>query len=157
MRFSVFSSFLQKLAFQRTINQLKNLSFIPAFSFSDFQLKKIGSGKKYGLSLSHLFIHRWCSLLDRCLSIINTGPYKFPSIYICFFILTVTHMALCLTLSLYLSPPVSLSTKPFNCIYLVLYFREREKRSLACSNLPIPRPKWEHRNIRRRGIVVKRR
>jgi hypothetical protein len=45
MRFSAFSSFLQKLAFQRFKSQLKNLSLIPVFVFSIFQLKK--STEKY--------------------------------------------------------------------------------------------------------------
>jgi hypothetical protein len=40
MSFSVFSLFLQKLAFQRSKSQLKNLPFIPDFGFSDFPLKK---------------------------------------------------------------------------------------------------------------------
>jgi hypothetical protein len=40
MRFLVFSSFLQKLAFQRFKNQLKNYLFIPVFDFLAFQLEK---------------------------------------------------------------------------------------------------------------------
>jgi hypothetical protein len=34
MSFSVFSSFFQKLAFQRFKSQLKSLPFVPAFGFS---------------------------------------------------------------------------------------------------------------------------
>jgi hypothetical protein len=41
MNFSVFSSFLQKLTFQRSKSQLKNLPFVSVFVFSAFQLKKI--------------------------------------------------------------------------------------------------------------------
>jgi hypothetical protein len=40
MSFSAFSSFLHKLAFQRSKSQLKNLLFVPDFDFSAFQLKK---------------------------------------------------------------------------------------------------------------------
>jgi hypothetical protein len=40
MSFSACSSFLHKFAFQRFKNQLKNLSFVPAFNLSAFQLKK---------------------------------------------------------------------------------------------------------------------
>jgi hypothetical protein len=40
MSFSSFSLFLQKLAFQRSKRQLKSLSFVPAFGFSAFRLKK---------------------------------------------------------------------------------------------------------------------
>jgi hypothetical protein len=40
MRFLVFSSFLQKLAFQRFKKQLKNYLFIPVFDFLAFQLEK---------------------------------------------------------------------------------------------------------------------
>jgi hypothetical protein len=46
MSFSVFSSFLQKLAFQRFKNQLKNLSFVLVFNFSAFRLKKSTEKKK---------------------------------------------------------------------------------------------------------------
>jgi hypothetical protein len=41
MKFSAFSSFLQKLAFQRSKSQLKNLLFVPAFDFSAFRLEKL--------------------------------------------------------------------------------------------------------------------
>jgi hypothetical protein len=37
MSFSAFSSFFQKLTFQRSKSQLKNLSFISAFALSAFQ------------------------------------------------------------------------------------------------------------------------
>jgi hypothetical protein len=40
MNFSAFSSFLQKLAFQRSKSQLKSLSLVPAFGFLAFRLKK---------------------------------------------------------------------------------------------------------------------
>jgi hypothetical protein len=40
MSFSAFSSFLQKLAFQRFKSQLKSLLFVPAFGFSAFWLEK---------------------------------------------------------------------------------------------------------------------
>jgi hypothetical protein len=40
MSFSIFSSFLQKLTFQRFKSQLKSLSFVLAFGFSAFRLKK---------------------------------------------------------------------------------------------------------------------
>jgi hypothetical protein len=40
MRFSSFISFLRKLTFHRSKNQLKSLPFVPAFSFSAFRLKK---------------------------------------------------------------------------------------------------------------------
>jgi hypothetical protein len=40
MSFSIFSSFLQKLAFQRFKSQLKSLPFVPDFGFTAFQLKK---------------------------------------------------------------------------------------------------------------------
>jgi hypothetical protein len=40
MSFSAFSSFLQKLAFQRSKSQLKSLPFVPAFDFLAFWLKK---------------------------------------------------------------------------------------------------------------------
>jgi hypothetical protein len=40
MSFSAFSSFLQKLTFQRYKSQLKNLSFVPTSGFSAFRLKK---------------------------------------------------------------------------------------------------------------------
>jgi hypothetical protein len=40
MSFSTFSSFLQKLVFQRFKSQLKSLPFVPDFSFTAFQLKK---------------------------------------------------------------------------------------------------------------------
>jgi hypothetical protein len=45
MSFSAFSSFLHKLTFQRFKSQLKNLSFVSAFNFSAFRLKK--SAKKH--------------------------------------------------------------------------------------------------------------
>jgi hypothetical protein len=40
MSFSTFSSFVQKLTFQRFKSQLKSLPFIPIFGFSAFRLKK---------------------------------------------------------------------------------------------------------------------
>jgi hypothetical protein len=40
MSFLAFSSFLQKLAFQRFKSQLKSLLFVPAFGFSAFWLEK---------------------------------------------------------------------------------------------------------------------
>jgi hypothetical protein len=40
MSFSLFSSFIQKLAFQRSKSQLKSLSFVSAFGFSAFWLEK---------------------------------------------------------------------------------------------------------------------
>jgi hypothetical protein len=40
MSFSAFSSFLQKLAFQRSKSQLKSLPFVPAFDFSAFRLER---------------------------------------------------------------------------------------------------------------------
>jgi hypothetical protein len=40
MSFLAFSSFLQKLVFQRSKSQLKNLPFVPDFGFSAFQLEK---------------------------------------------------------------------------------------------------------------------
>jgi hypothetical protein len=40
MIFSAFSLFFQKFAFQRYKSQLKSLSFVPAFNFSTFRLKK---------------------------------------------------------------------------------------------------------------------
>jgi hypothetical protein len=46
MSFSAFSSFLQKLVFQRFKSQLKILSFIFIFCFSNFQLKKSADNKK---------------------------------------------------------------------------------------------------------------
>jgi hypothetical protein len=46
MSFSTFSSFLQKLAFQRSKSQLKSLLFISAFGFSAFQLEKLAEKQK---------------------------------------------------------------------------------------------------------------
>jgi hypothetical protein len=46
MSFSAFSLFLQKLAFQRSKSQLKNLPFVSAFDFSTFQLKKPAEKQK---------------------------------------------------------------------------------------------------------------
>jgi hypothetical protein len=40
MSFLAFSAFLQKLAFQRSKSQLKNLPFVPAIGFSAFQVEK---------------------------------------------------------------------------------------------------------------------
>jgi hypothetical protein len=40
MSFSLFSSFIQKLAFQRSKSQLKSLPFVSAFGFSAFWLEK---------------------------------------------------------------------------------------------------------------------
>jgi hypothetical protein len=40
MSFSLFSSFLQKLAFQHSKSQLKSLLFVPAFGFLAFRLEK---------------------------------------------------------------------------------------------------------------------
>jgi hypothetical protein len=40
MSFLDFSSFLQKLTFQRSKRQLKSLPFVSAFAFSAFRLKK---------------------------------------------------------------------------------------------------------------------
>jgi hypothetical protein len=50
MRFSIFSSFLQKFAFQRSKSQLKYLSFISAFTFLTFQLKKPTEKQKQSTS-----------------------------------------------------------------------------------------------------------
>jgi hypothetical protein len=46
MNFSVFSLFLQKLAFQRFKSQLKSLSFVSAFGFSAFLLEKSAEKQK---------------------------------------------------------------------------------------------------------------
>jgi hypothetical protein len=46
MRFSAFSSILQKLAFQRSKSQLKSLLFVSAFGFSAFRLKKPSEKQK---------------------------------------------------------------------------------------------------------------
>jgi hypothetical protein len=46
MRFSVFSSFLQNLVFQRFKSKLKNYLFISAFDFSAFQLQKSAKKEK---------------------------------------------------------------------------------------------------------------
>jgi hypothetical protein len=46
MRFSAFSSFLQKVAFQRSKSQLKSLSFVFAFGFSAFRLEKPAEKQK---------------------------------------------------------------------------------------------------------------
>jgi hypothetical protein len=46
MSFSALKSFFQKLAFQRSKNQLKSLPFVSAFSFSNFQLKKPAEKQK---------------------------------------------------------------------------------------------------------------
>jgi hypothetical protein len=40
MSFLAFSSFIQKLAFQRSKSELKSLPFVPAFGFSAFRLEK---------------------------------------------------------------------------------------------------------------------
>jgi hypothetical protein len=41
MSFLAFSSFLQKLSFERFKSQLKNLPFVPAFGFLAFRLEKL--------------------------------------------------------------------------------------------------------------------
>jgi hypothetical protein len=41
MCFLSFISFIQKLAFQRSKNQLKNLSFVTTFDFSTFRVEKL--------------------------------------------------------------------------------------------------------------------
>jgi hypothetical protein len=46
MSFLAFSSFLQKLAFQRSKSQLKSLSFVSAFDFSAFRLEKPAEKQK---------------------------------------------------------------------------------------------------------------
>jgi hypothetical protein len=46
MSFSAFSSFLHKLAFQRSKSQLKSLPFVSAFGFSTFRLKKPAEKRK---------------------------------------------------------------------------------------------------------------
>jgi hypothetical protein len=46
MRFSTFSSFLHKLTFYHSKNQLKNLQFASAFDFSAFQLEKPADKQK---------------------------------------------------------------------------------------------------------------
>jgi hypothetical protein len=46
MSFSTFSSFLQKLAFQRSKSQLKSLPFVSAFDFSAFRLEKLAEKQK---------------------------------------------------------------------------------------------------------------
>jgi hypothetical protein len=51
MSFSTFSSFLQKLIFQRFKSQLKNLSFAFIFSFSAFRLKKSAEKQKINMAL----------------------------------------------------------------------------------------------------------
>jgi hypothetical protein len=57
MSFSAFSSFLRKIVFQRSKNQLKNLLFISGFDFSAFQLKK--TAEKQGLkSTEILFVFK---------------------------------------------------------------------------------------------------
>jgi hypothetical protein len=46
MSFSAFSLFLQKLAFQYSKSQLKSFSFVSAFGFSAFRLKKPAEKQK---------------------------------------------------------------------------------------------------------------
>jgi hypothetical protein len=46
MKFSAFSSFIQNLTFHHFKRQLKILSFIFAFGFSDFLLKKPAEKKE---------------------------------------------------------------------------------------------------------------
>jgi hypothetical protein len=61
MRFSSLISFLRKLTFHRSKNQLKRLLFVPAFSFSAFRLKKPAEKQEQtGLKLLmkfFLFLH----------------------------------------------------------------------------------------------------
>jgi hypothetical protein len=64
MSFSDFSSFLQKLAFQCSKNQLKNLPFVSAFGFSAFQLKSQLRSRNKQASLRHgdaSVAHEWCN------------------------------------------------------------------------------------------------
>jgi hypothetical protein len=68
MSFSAFSSFLQKLAFQRSKSQLKILSFVSVFSFSAFQLKKPAekqkqTGPKYSCNKQHNLKYNYNELI----------------------------------------------------------------------------------------------
>jgi hypothetical protein len=57
MSFSTFSSFLQKLAFQRCKSQLKSKLFDPAFALSAFQLKMRAEKQKQAGPKEHLAKH----------------------------------------------------------------------------------------------------
>jgi hypothetical protein len=68
MSFSAFSSFLQKLAFQHSKSQLKNLPFVSVFSFSASQLKKPAekqkqTGTKYSRNKQHNLKYNYNKLI----------------------------------------------------------------------------------------------